>query len=108
MDGKRTTRAAQWRARIAAWRSSGQTQAAYCAAHGLNVHTLGYWISRLREDGDVAPLTLVAARPMTTLMPASGAGPELTLQSPSGWSLVFGNRPPAAWLRELLADERAR
>ena len=110
MDGKRAMRAAQWRAHVSAWRDSGQTQAAYCAAHGLSVSTLGYWISRLREDGagaDDGRLTLVAARPMSTLVAPSAAGAELTLRSPSGWALVLGSRPPAAWLRELLATERA-
>lgn len=110
MDGKRAMRAAQWRAHVSAWRSSGQTQAAYCAAHGLSVSALGYWIGRLREAGDgfeTARLTLVAARPMTTLVPPPPAGgAELTLRSPAGWALVFGSRPPAAWLRELLAAER--
>jgi hypothetical protein len=110
MDGKRAMRVAQWRAHVSAWRGSGQTQAAYCAAHGLSVSTLGYWISRLREDGDGADgarLTLVAARPMTTLVPPPAGGAELTLRSPLGWALVFGSRPPAAWLRELLSAERA-
>lgn len=108
MDGKRATHAARWRAHVSAWRSSGQTQSGYCARHGLSVSTLGYWIRRLREDGDgadVARLTLVAAQPMTTLAPPPGVGAELTLRSPSGWALVFGSRPPAAWLRELLAVE---
>lgn len=109
MDGKRATRAAQWRAHVSAWRSSGQTQAGYCAAHGLSASALGYWIRRLREAGDGsagARLTWAAARPMTALVPPADEAP-LTLHSPSGWSLVFGSRPPAAWLRELLGAERA-
>lgn len=48
MDGKREMRAAQWREHVSAWRSSGQTQAAHCAARDLSLSTLGYWISRLR------------------------------------------------------------
>lgn len=110
MDGKRAMRAAQWRAHVSAWRGSGQTQAAYCARHGLSVSTLGYWISRLREDGDGsdgARLTLVAARPLTTLVAPPADEAQLTLRSPSGWALVFGSRPPAAWLRELIGAGRA-
>lgn len=107
---KRLTRAAQWRAHVSGWRRSGQTQRAYCAAHGLSVSSLGYWIGQLREEGATAPdstkLTLVAARPMTEVSPPPpGHGAELTVRSPSGWALVFGSRPPATWLRELLATE---
>lgn len=105
--GKRATRAAFWRAHVSGWRRSGQTQAAYCAGEGLCVSTLGYWIKRLGREGtefpaDGARLTLVAARPVT---PAPASGVELTLRSPSGWALAFTSRPPAPWLRELLAGD---
>jgi hypothetical protein len=47
---------------------------------------------------------LVAAKPTPMATPSLPArGIELTLRSPSGWALAFGSRPPAAWLRELLA-----
>lgn len=110
MDGKRAMRAAHWRAQVSRWRNSGETRAAYCAAHGLSVSTLGYWIRRLREHcdaPDAGRLTLVAARVMTMPVGPSTAGAELTLRSPSGWALTFDSRPPAAWLRELLAAEGA-
>jgi hypothetical protein len=106
---KQMSRAAFWRAHVSGWRRSGQTQAAYCAAQGLSVSTLGYWISRLRKEAvatDDGKLTLVAAKPTPMATPSLPArGIELTLRSPSGWALAFGSRPPAAWLRELLAME---
>lgn len=101
MDG-RASRVAYWRGHVSGWRRSGRTRVAYCAAHGLSVSTLGYWISRLSAEGTAADdgrLTLVAARPMAS-SPAQGV--ELTLRSPSGWSLAFASAPPAAWLRELI------
>jgi hypothetical protein len=37
----------QWRERLAAWRKSGETQAAFCRARGLDQHSLSYWKRRL-------------------------------------------------------------
>lgn len=37
----------QWQAHITAWSDSGQTQAAFCLAHDLNLHTFKYWRKRL-------------------------------------------------------------
>lgn len=112
MEGKRTKREAHWRAHISGWRSSGQSQARYCAAHGLSVSTLGYWIKRLRDASRDAgagegKLTLVAARPMDALF-SSSASSQLTLCSPSGWTLMFDSLPPARWLRELIDPEAVR
>lgn len=112
MDGKRARREAHWRDHVSGWRSSGQPQAVYCASHGLSVSTLGYWIKQLRQgqtDGTAqTKLTLVAARPMRSMLPTAGAGAELTLRSPSGWALALGTLPPPSWLRKLLETERAQ
>lgn len=40
----------QWEARVAAFRASGQTGAAWCAAHDLKPYQLSYWIGRFREQ----------------------------------------------------------
>jgi hypothetical protein len=112
VESKRTKREAQWRTRISGWRNSGQSQARYCAEHGLCVSTLGYWIKRLREahcdtvEGE-DKLTLVAARPMHALF-GSSTSSQLTLRSPSGWALMFERLPSASWLRELLDPEAMR
>lgn len=61
-----------WQAHIAAWSDSGQTQAAYCQAHDLNLHTFKYWRKRLSASRQPAfqslgvtalpaPLTLILA-----------------------------------------------
>lgn len=42
---------AYWRREVEAWRGSGQSRGAYCAAHGLSAKTFGWWVWRLeRED----------------------------------------------------------
>ena len=35
-----------WQARVAAFRASGQSGAAWCAAHQIKEHQLWYWIRR--------------------------------------------------------------
>jgi len=41
------TKEIEWQKHINAWKESGLSQAKYCRKHGLNVHTLSYWRSRL-------------------------------------------------------------
>ena len=46
---------AYWRREVEAWRGSGQSRGAYCAAHGLSAKTFGWWVWRLeREDRQTA------------------------------------------------------
>ena len=46
---------AYWRSEVEAWRGSGQSRGAYCAAHGLSAKTFGWWVWRLeREDRQTA------------------------------------------------------
>lgn len=99
-------RVARWREHVERWRRSGQTQAAYSAAHGVSSKSLGYWIRRSRHESAReadSVLTLVAARPVGVAPPPRQAGEVLSLCSPSGWRLQFGALPPASWLAEMLA-----
>ena len=32
------------------WKTSGLPQKAFCKLHGINVGTLGYWVSKVREQ----------------------------------------------------------
>ena len=41
---------AYWRSEVAAWRGSGQSRGAYCAAHGLSAKTFGWWVWRLERE----------------------------------------------------------
>jgi transposase-like protein len=40
----------QWAERLAAWRSSGQSQAGWCREHGVSLASLGYWRRRLADE----------------------------------------------------------
>lgn len=39
-----------WCKRVAAYRTSGESAAAWCAAHELKIHQLYYWIRRFQND----------------------------------------------------------
>lgn len=41
-----------WRARVADFRASGLTGAAWCAAHQVKEHQLWYWISKFKSETD--------------------------------------------------------
>lgn len=40
---------ALWLERIEAFKSSGQTQAAFCRENGLNIKQMGYWLRKYRS-----------------------------------------------------------
>ena len=65
--GTREERGQEWAERARAWRESGQTQAAYCAAQGLSVWMLRKWIVDLgakgRTSGSVPRLLPIALHP---------------------------------------------
>ena len=42
--------ASYWQQRIEAWKSSGQTQQAYCKANDLSHHRFGYWRRKFRQQ----------------------------------------------------------
>jgi len=66
-----------WSARVAAFEASGQRRRAWCAAQGVNIHTLDYWRLKLRRrtvskqeaariepEGHHSPLTTIALVPV--------------------------------------------
>ena len=89
---------------LTAWRTSGLTQAAYCAARGLKVTTFNTWVrsERATMAGPFPPLTLIAARPEA--LPPQPAEPW-RLRHASGWTLELpANLAPTdlvALLRQL-------
>ena len=61
-----TTTQAKWVARVAAWRSSGQTAAAFCNGKEFSPSGLRYWSSRLGRGevgGEVRMARVVRAVP---------------------------------------------
>jgi len=103
--GSRHSLATQWLGHVEQWRTSGLSQAGYCAREGLSVSAFGYWVAKAnrgaRTQGPQS-LTLVAARAQWLDLPGRAEASTLTVRSPGGWQLSFAQCPPAAWLRELL------
>jgi len=46
----KTEERAVWQARVAAYRGSGQTVAAWCRTQGIKPHQMYYWIKRLNAS----------------------------------------------------------
>lgn len=91
-----------WQGHLKAWKRSGLTQVAYCAANELSIKTFSRWRSR-----ELAATAVAIKSPSLTLVPASvGAMTKarrdiVQLHSPGGWRIELpdGNVP---WLGELL------
>ncbi|MCB9658385.1 MAG: hypothetical protein H6726_12120 [Sandaracinaceae bacterium] len=62
----------EWPDHVRAWRASGDTARAYCAAHGLNVNRLWSWSARMQDEKK-------AARKIAK----SGAGIRMALVRPT-------------------------
>lgn len=90
----------QWAGRLAAWESSGLSQAAWCREHGVSLASLGYWRRKLAGDAGSAPTVLpirVAPAPVAS---------TLEVRLPNGIVLRVPGVEPAAllpWLRALAA-----
>lgn len=91
-------REAVWKERVAQWRSSGLSQRAFAESQGCAQRQLNYWVRRL-EAGIVQPALL----PVTIAAPA-GAGPALSLRSPSGWIVTLPAALPTSWVAALLRE----
>ena len=91
--GTRAEREQAWSQRIEGWRTSGQTQVDYCAAHGLSVWVLRKWIVTLgsksrRPKAKLCPVMLpipLHAAGMASLAPeASEREANLEIALPNG------------------------
>ena len=92
-------RESYWLEHVGAWRTSGLSQSAYSARHGLKRVNLHYWIKR--AEGKPGALTLVAVRG-PVMKPARGC----ILRGAHGWQLEFPDGAPAQYLAELLGQLR--
>lgn len=92
MQGKRE----QWVEHVAAWASSGRSQAAWCREHGVSLASFGYWRRKLAQDSAAAlpatlPIRVTAAR----------QAPTTQVRLPSGVIVSVPAADPA-WLASLL------
>lgn len=72
-------RCRQWERRIARWRASGESMAAYCRQHELSYAAFVWWRRRLGQAiTPVSPLTLIPV-----VAPTSSGG-AITIRLPDG------------------------
>ena len=89
-----------WKGQLAAWRSSGLTQAAYCRQHGLSIPSFGYW-RRTLEKGSVT--TSAAVLPIV-IGEASGEDDSIDVCLPNGLrAQVPTSMAPSRWVPLLRA-----
>lgn len=53
----------QWRERVAAQESSGQSVRGYCKEHGIGEHSFYAWRQRLKRESETVSFALVKAKP---------------------------------------------
>lgn len=77
-------------AHLAAWDSSGLSQAAYCRQAGLGYHLLRDWVRRRSAEQDVPSGFVEVRRPATGVMAvltlSGGARVEFSAQSDPTWA----------------------
>jgi transposase-like protein len=79
----RERRRKQWEKRIACWRTSGLSMAAYCREHEVNYGQLVWWRRCLQRDVTLPPLTLIpvlvpaTSRSVIVVRLSSGVGIEV-------------------------------
>lgn len=75
----RQQRRRQWERRVARWRASGVSMAAYCRQHGLSYWMFVRWRQRIEQT--------VAPAPPLTLIPVvapTSSGGAITIRLPDG------------------------
>ena len=93
-----------WAGRIAACERSGMSRRAWCAAHGVNTNTYGYWHRRLRTQATrsrcqaLVPVRVQSAAHWT----ASSATIEIAL--PGGITLRTAAAVDVRWLAALVRE----
>ena len=73
-----------WKTQIDAWQASGQSQQAFCKANDLNYSRFGYWLRKLRRQGQIAePRRASGFVPIV----AASTGGGLSVHLPNGIEL---------------------
>ena len=86
----------QWVERLAAWRSSGQSQAAWCREHGVSLASLGDW--RRKLSGEVA----AGSSALLPIQLSAMHAPRVEVCLPEGIVLRVAAASDPAWLARLL------
>lgn len=88
----------QRRQHVAAWQSSGLSQAAYCRRHGIKLPTFHTWQGLYKEQESL-PSSLVPVRIERSLPTLSS---PVVLRDSRGYSLEIPATHSAQWVAELL------
>ena len=98
---------AAMRRHIAQWKSSGQTQKAYCQEHAIKPHVFSYYKKKLNPDAapldtsQLVPVQLVSK--LRTSSSKSTTEPDtIQLSHSNGFSLAINNRSDLSTLKPLL------
>jgi hypothetical protein len=90
-------------------RLSGETSKAYAQRHGLSVHSLRHWVSRLRAEPSMAAApdggAFIALRLDRDVSAQAPGG--CMLRCASGWELQMAQLPTPQWLAGLSSMLRA-
>ena len=92
---------------ISQWKSSGQTQIAYCKDHGLKPHVFSYYKKKLNPaivaqgSSQLVPVQLISTLSTPTPKPTAEAG-IVQLSHANGFSLTINSRTELSSLKPLL------
>ncbi len=90
-----------WSAQVAAWRSSGLSQRAFCEQRGLSPSTFGKWRRRLVHERSEALVSV--KRPEFVAVEVPVQAKPLVRVSLGVVTVDFETLPPPAWVAELAA-----
>ena len=103
--------AAQWAEVVAAYRRSGQTQAAFARSRGVGVAALRNWLyrdrpaapRRVRGAGGFVPVRVIGESHNGGVGDAARPGPALVVRWPAGASMEVHMAPSTPGVAELIA-----
>jgi len=104
-----TVRAQKWAEILRDRQSSGQSNAAYCAEHGINIKTFYYWQTKLRRQAvgmlNVSSLskkcTQVESHPIAPVSFSGNSGSGITVRK-GGFTVELPHDTSPAILEKLL------
>lgn len=97
----RQQKQAFWFEHIRAWRSSGLTQADYCAFRDLSRASFAYWL-RQQSESEVGQPRAVDLVPVRLVPEPSTKHDPLVVRGAGGWALEIPHVVSASWVAQLL------
>ena len=92
-----------WSAQLAAWRSSGLSQRAFCERRGINQSTFSKWRRRLAKEAACRTALIAPQEPRFIAVDLPVPEKPLVRVSLGAVTVDFETLPPPAWVAELAA-----